>query len=132
MTMSTVDERRQDRYGSPLVPARTARLLIGLAAVLFLAIVVAVGLRFADQPVRANLTSYEHLTSDRIAVEFVVTMRPGTDAVCTVQAKNVGAAQVGFVEVPIPAQERRQSNHRVEIATQGHAVTAEVIGCHRR
>jgi hypothetical protein len=36
---------------------------------------------------------------------------------------------VGFVSVDIPVQTQRQSVHTVEIATQGEAVSAEVIEC---
>lgn len=129
--MSTVEDRRRERYGDPIVSPRVSRILVAILAIGFLAVVALVGIRFADQPVKATLQSYEHVATDRIAVEFVVTMRPGTDAVCAIQAKNEGAAQVGFVEVPISAQPQRTSSHRTEIATQGRAVTAEIIGCEK-
>ncbi len=130
--MSTAQQTRQDRYGGPLVSARTARILIVIGAILMVALVAMVGIRYADQPVRTKVVAYEHLAPDRIAVSFQVTMRPGTEATCTVQAMNEGAAQVGFVEVPISAQSESQTTHRVEIATQGKAVSAEVLHCTRR
>ena len=91
-----------------------------------------IGIRFADQPVKAELLTYEHVAEDRIMVSFSVTMKPGTEAECAVQAMNEGRAQVGFVEVHVPAQEQRRSSHQVEIATQGEAVSAEVPGCEPR
>lgn len=128
---STTQEQLHSRYGGPLVAPRTAKILIALLAALFLLGVGWVGIRFADVDVRAETISYEHLSSDRISVTFQVTMRPGSTAVCQVQAMNDGRAQVGFVEVPIPAQESAQSLHSVEISTQGSAVSGSVLGCER-
>lgn len=127
--MSTAPRRPAERYGDPIVSPRTGRILVILTAIVFLATVVLIGIRFADQPVKAELLSYEHLDENRMAVRFGVTMRPGTEATCAVQAMNEGRAQVGFVDVTVPAQEQRRSVHQVEIATQGDAVSAEVLGC---
>ena len=127
--MTSTPTRRADRYGGPLVPARTARVLLVVGAVLALTVVVLVGLRFADQPVKGELLTYDHTAAAELEVTFQVTMDPGTAATCTVQAMNEGRAQVGFVEVEVPPQEQRQSVHRAVIATQGEAVSAEVLGC---
>ena len=127
--MSAVQNRPADRYGAPIVSPRLGRIMVAVVAIVFAATVVLIGIRFADQPVKAELLSYEHVDDNRIAVSFAVTMRPGAEAECAVQAMNEGRAQVGFVEVEVPAQEQRRSTHRVEIATQGEAVSAEVLGC---
>ena len=130
--MPDVSSRLADRYGGPLVSASTARILVTLGAVAFLAVVVVVGMRLATPAVRADVISYEHLADDQIGVGFVVTMAPGTEASCRIQALNKGRAQVGFVEVAVPAQTARQSTHHVEIATQGEAVSAEIVRCDAR
>ncbi len=130
--MNEATDRRADRYGGPLVGTRTARILLGLAAALFLAVVAYVGLQAATTPVRSDVLSYEHLAEDVIGVDFVVTMDPGTEASCQIQALNEGRAQVGFVEAVVPAQDARQSTHHVEISTQGPAVSAEIISCSPR
>lgn len=130
--MSAAPHRPAERYGGPIVSRRTGRILVVLVALVFLATVVLIGIRFADQPVKAEMLSYEHTAEDSIAVSFTVTMNPGTEAECAVQAMNEGRAQVGFVEVEVPAQDQRRSTHRVEIATQGDAVSAEVLGCEPR
>jgi hypothetical protein len=127
--MNAATDRRADRYGGPMVGRRTARTLLALAAVVFLAVVAYAGLQSADTPVRAEMLSYDHVAEDVIAVDFSVTMDPGAEAVCQVQALNAGRAQVGFVDVDIPAQESRTSAHHVEISTQGEAVSAEVVSC---
>lgn len=129
--MTSTPTRHADRYGGPLVPARTAKVLIIAGAVVALTVLVLVGLRFADQPVKGELLTYDHVSDAEVEVTFMVTMAPGEAASCTVQAMNEGRAQVGFVEVEIPPQDERQSVHAARIATQGEAVSAEVLGCER-
>lgn len=119
----------RSRYGGPVIGRRTARILFAVAAVVFLAVVAYMGVQYAYQPVTAETTSYDNLDDDLIALTFTVTMEPGTAATCAAQALDEGRAQVGFVEVDVPPSEDRHTNHRVEITTQGDAVSAEVIGC---
>ncbi|ASK65114.1 hypothetical protein CFK39_03915 [Brachybacterium avium] len=130
--MTDASDRRADRYGKPLVGRRTARVLMALAGALFLAAVFYVGVQASSTPVRTEVLAYEHVSDDVIAVDFRVTMDPGTEASCTIQALNKGRAQVGFVEAAIPAQDTRRSTHHVEISTQGDAVSAEIINCEAR
>ncbi|MDN6398970.1 MAG: DUF4307 domain-containing protein [Brachybacterium sp.] len=130
--MNAASDRRADRYGGPLVSRRTARVLLGLAAAVFLAVVVYVGIQASNNPVRSEVLAYDHLADDVIAVDYQVTMDPGTEATCSIQALNKGRAQVGFVEAAVPAQDARRSVHHVEISTQGEAVSAEIISCTTR
>lgn len=127
--MNELRDRQAERYGAPLVSRRTARLLTALAAVVFLAVVLMVALPNSDSSVHSEVYSYDHLDDDVIAVEYVVTMEPGTEASCRIQALNKGRAQVGFVETTIPAQQEKRTAHQVEISTQGEAVSAEIISC---
>ena len=127
--MNDVKQRRADRYGKPLVGRRTARTLLALAAAVFIAVVLYVGIQSASTPIRSEMLAYEHLAEDSIAVDFMVTMDPGIEASCGIQALNKGRAQVGFVELVIPAQQDRRTAHHVEISTQGDAVSAEVVSC---
>ena len=117
--MNELRDRQAERYGAPLVSRRTARLLTALAAVVFLAVVLMVALPSSDSSVHSEVYSYDHLDDDVIAVEYVVTMEPGTEASCRIQALNKGRAQVGFVETTIPAQQEKRTAHQVEISTQG-------------
>lgn len=127
--MNDASQRHADRYGAPLVGRRTSRLLLGLAVAAFVAVVVFVGLQVANTPVRSEILAYEHVSDHVIAVDFQVTMDPGTEATCNIQALNKGRAQVGFVEAEIPAQDSRSTAHHVEISTQGDAVSAEIVSC---
>ncbi|MBK0331167.1 DUF4307 domain-containing protein [Brachybacterium sp. MASK1Z-5] len=119
------------RYGGPLVPRRTARVLFVIGAVVFLAVLAFVGYRFADQPVTAKDVGYDHVDDDTISLTFQLTRSPSVDATCTVQALNAGRAQVGFREVEIPGGPERQVVRTVDIDTQGEAVSAEVISCQK-
>jgi len=107
-------------------------VLLAVAAAVFLAVVVYVGMQASNTPVRSEMLAYEHVADDVIAVDYQVTMDPGTEATCTIQALNKGRAQVGFVETEIPAQETRSSAHHIEISTQGEAVSAEIVSCTAR
>lgn len=89
------------------------------------------GLRFADQPVRSDTISYAHRDAGRISLTFRVTARPGTAVTCGVQALDARRGQVGFTEVAVPASDQAQSLRTVEIATQGAAVSAQVVDCRK-
>ncbi|MDN5822412.1 MAG: DUF4307 domain-containing protein [Brachybacterium sp.] len=130
--MTDASDRRADRYGKPLVGRRTARVLLVLAAAAFLAVVFYVGIQASSTPVRPEVLAYDHVADDVIAVDYQVTMDPGTEATCTIQALNKGRAQVGFVEASIPAQDTFIFTEHVEIYTQGKAVSAEIINCTAR
>jgi len=127
--MNGTAQRPVNRYGAPLLSKRAARVLIALVAIVFLAVVALVGYWATSSPIRSQMVGYDHLADDVIAVDFTVTMEPGTGATCRLQAMNKGRAQVGFVETTIPPQSERRTAHRVEISTQGEAVSAEVLGC---
>ena len=90
--MTSEPVRDADRYGGPIVPRRTARIL----------------------PVARP--------GEGAAPEVLA-------ATCRIQAMTAGRAQVGFVEVPIPAQSERRTAHTVTISTQGDAVSAAILGC---
>ena len=123
-------ERLDARYGRRPDGGR-GRIVAIIAGTSLVAATVFVGLRFADQPVRADTVSYEHADAGAISLTFQVTARPGTAVSCGVQALNSTRGQVGFAQVDIPAQGAAQSLHTVEIATQGEAVSAEVVDCER-
>ncbi|MCS6711181.1 DUF4307 domain-containing protein [Brachybacterium sp. EF45031] len=122
-------EDLSDRYGRPLVTPRLSRLLMGLGALALVALVIAIGVRFADPGVRYETVAYEHRSPTSIQLTFSVTMPTGRTARCTVEAFDDRRAQVGFTEVEIPAQSSAVSVHRVEITTQGDAVAAAVKDC---
>ena len=127
--MNGTVQRPADRYGAPLLSKRVSRVLIALAAIAFVAVVALVGYWSTSAPIRSEMVGYDHVADDVLAVDYTVTMDPGTGATCRLQAMNEGRAQVGFVETTIPPQTERRTAHHVEISLQGEAVTAEVLGC---
>ncbi|UYG16929.1 DUF4307 domain-containing protein [Brachybacterium huguangmaarense] len=128
--MSAAPDRLRDRYGRPTSRRRPIALLV-VVGIVFLAVVVFVGIRFADQPVRAKAVSYDHLGAQRISLTFELTASPDTPVHCTVQALDKTRGQVGFMAVDIPPHSERQSLQTVEIATQGEAVSADVVECEK-
>ncbi len=124
----------QERYGIRRTPATRRRAVIGVIAlaVVFLAVVVYVGIQVASVPIRTQTLSYEHVSNHEVAMSFQVTMSPGTEARCRVQAFDSHRAQVGFLSTDIPAQKSAISTHRVVIRTQQPAVSADVMDCTAR
>lgn len=117
------------RYGGPLISRRATHVLLGIGAAVAIAVLAMVGLRYTVDPIRAETVAYDHLDAQRIAISFQLTAPPGTAVRCGLEALNEGRAQVGFLEVDVPAQSERQSIHRVEVATQGDAVSGQVLEC---
>lgn len=118
------------RYGRRRNPRR-GRILAIIAGLVLVAGTVFVGLRFADQPVRSQTVSYHHIDATRISLTFQVTAHPGTAVRCGVQALDATRGQVGYTQVDVPPQERAQTLRTVQIATQGEAVSAEVVDCEK-
>lgn len=118
------------RYGRTR-SRRPVVIALSALAVVFLAVVAYVGLRAADQPVRAESVAYEHVDASHVRLTFQVTMRPGTRAHCSVQAMDASRGQVGFTGVDVGPESASITDHTVTIATQGEAVSASVIGCEK-
>src|SRR5690625_4622433 len=79
--MNESSDRLAERYGKPIISPRAGKVIAIVARLLLLAIVSFMGLNYADRPVSSDVLTYEHVASDRIAVEFTVSMDPGTEAV---------------------------------------------------
>ena len=80
--MNGTVQRPADRYGAPLLSKRATRVLIGLVAIVFLAVVVLVGYWSTSAPIRSQMVGYDHVADNVIAVDYTVTMDPGTGATC--------------------------------------------------
>ncbi|WP_435736773.1 DUF4307 domain-containing protein [Cellulosimicrobium sp. PMB13] len=119
------------RYG-PEPTERRRRLAIAAIAALAvvgLAIVVAIGVRFASQPVRHKLVGFDVVSSERVDVTFEVSMEPGTTAVCTVDALAESHAQVGALDVTVGPVDSLESRWTVSVATSELATTGVVESC---
>src|SRR5699024_11033365 len=130
--MNAATDRHADRYGRPLVSRRTARVLIAVAAAVFLAAIAIRGISTGGTSVSSELISYDHIAENVVAGDFQETMDPVTEASCQIHAIDSGRATVGGVELDLPAEDSRLSAHHVEITTQGEEVSAEIIDCSPR
>jgi len=130
--MSTSDEAYlADRYGrsSSALARRLGRLGIALLALLALAAAIYVALVFARVPVRWDDVGFKVEGPSSTQITFDVTMRPGAQAVCRVQALSSSYAEVGVLDVPVGPSEHRTSRYVETIPTAEEAVTAVVDTC---
>ncbi|WP_069386090.1 DUF4307 domain-containing protein [Cellulosimicrobium cellulans] len=119
------------RYGPEPSPARRrlAVVAIAVAAVVGLAVVLVIGVRFANQPVRHDVVGFDVVDSERIDVTFQVSMQPGTEALCTIDALADSYAQVGTVDVTVGPVDTLESRWTVTVATSELATTGVVESC---
>jgi hypothetical protein len=119
------------RYG-PEPTVRRRRLAIAAIAALAvvgLAVVVAIGIRFASEPVRHKLVGFDVVDSERVDVTFEVSMEPGTVAECTVDTMADSYAQVGTLDVTVGPVDTLESRWTVSVATSELATTGVVESC---
>lgn len=119
------------RYGPEPSAARRrlAVVAIVVAAVVGLAVVLVIGVRFANQPVRHDMVGFDVVSSERIDVTFQVSMQPGTTARCTIDALAASYAQVGAVDVTVGPVDTLESRWTVTVATSELATTGVVESC---
>ncbi len=119
------------RYGPEPSAARRrlAVVAIAVAAVLGLAVVVLIGVRYASEPVRYDVVGFDVAGPERIEVTFDVSMEPGSTARCTVDALAESYAQVGTVDVTVGPVETLESRWTVQVSTSELATTGVVESC---
>lgn len=120
-----------DRYGRRPSQGRRRAVVAGLGvlAALGVAVVVAIGLRMADQPVRTQTVGYQVHDAGSVEVVFDVTMAPGSAARCTVEALNLRHAQVGVRDVEVGPSDVPTQRVTALVATSEEAVTGVVDRC---
>lgn len=84
-----------------------------------------------DDPISAEMLSFDAVDAERIDAAFQVHMPPGTTAACTVEALAPSYAQVGTVDVAVGPAETRTSAYEITIGTSQLATTAVVADCTR-
>ncbi|MEK8227929.1 DUF4307 domain-containing protein [Oerskovia sp. M15] len=91
------------RYG-PEPTVRRRRLAVAgivATALVGIGITVWIGLGQASTPVRYDDFGFKVVSSEQIDVTFQVSMKPGTQAECTIDALASSYAQVGTVDVVV-------------------------------
>src|SRR5690625_1561872 len=124
-------EALASRYGivDPQKNRITWRIAIAIGAVLFLAIALWAAYNLSRTDVSWNDIGYSVHDAGSVTVDFNVTMEPGTSARCSIEALNANFAQVGLIDVEIPASEKLTTRHSVTVSTQELAVTGIVNTC---
>ena len=119
------------RYGERKSNPRRNRILtIGGVAVLTL---IAAWFGFANySPLSFKDLGYRVLSDYRIEVDFELTRPVGSVAICSVEALNNSFAQVGWIELILPAAEQSTTRNTVTLNTTELAVTGLVDECRLR
>ena len=122
--------RPAERYGDrPAVPRRTAVLVVGVVAALFVAWVVWAGLGAADRDVRWQDVGFDVVDASEVEVTFDVIKAADTSARCTVTALNAGYATVGISTVDVGPAENEVVRTTTTVRTSELAVTGVVDFC---
>jgi hypothetical protein len=107
--------------------------MLVVAFAVFTAAVVAfaawVALEQSERPVTWGGAAYSIPSNAEARITFMVTLAPGTRAVCTVRARNVEFAEVGRLDVPVGPFADRTEQVTAVIPTSEQAVNADVRSC---
>jgi hypothetical protein len=122
-----------ERYGRTPSAARRTRVIIVVAAivfaVLFAAWLVWGGLLGAPAQLQSRDLAHDILSDRAVTVEWEVTVEPGTDARCAVQALNATFAIVGWKVVDLPAGQQWTRTFSETVLTTEQAVTGLIYRC---
>ena len=119
------------RYGPAPTAARRRLTIAGIvaAAVVGVGITIWIGLGQASTPVRYDDFGFKVVDSEQIDVTFQVSMEPGTQAECTIDALAESYAQVGTVDVVVGPNDQLEGRYTVSVATSELATTGIVESC---
>jgi hypothetical protein len=120
-----------DRYGRGASGlSRVAK--VAIAAALVLAVAVAAWLAFAQfrrSPIQADVVSFRVTSPEEIEIDFQVSMRPGSTAVCTLGALSSSFAEVGSLQVPVGPSEKDTTRYTVTLRTSQKADAGVIDRC---
>lgn len=126
-----VSEALASRYGTNTSGASRKFWLVVLiiGGIIFIATALWAAYNLSQSDVSWEDRGYKVHDENSVTVHFGVTMDPGTSARCTLEALNAHYAQVGLVDVEIPASDQRTTRHSANVSTQELAVTGVVNTC---
>ena len=119
------------RYGPEPTATRRRLAIAGIVAtaVVGVGITIWIGLGQASTPVRYDDFGFKVVSSEQIDVTFQVSMKPGTQAECTIDALAESYAQVGTVDVVVGPSDQLEGRYTVSVATSELATTGIVESC---
>ena len=131
--MTTTQQRLDERYGrSPQAERRTRRIMIvaaALFAVVFTAWVVWGGLSGTSAEIETRDLGYANITQTSIDVRWEVSVAPGTEVTCAMQALNESFGIVGWRVIELPASSDRTRMFTETLRTAEPAVTGLPYEC---
>ena len=129
--MTLFSARPADRYGAPR-RRRWRALWLGVAGVVFAAVVGWLIFRASTDAIRSSLVAWETPTGGTMTVSMEVVRRPGTQVTCDLVAVDIRRVVVGQTSVEIPAGDDWRTRVDAEIPLQGDAVAPELRECEAR
>lgn len=105
------------------------RVLLIIGGIIFVATALWAAFNLSRADVTWKDLGYSVHGPESVTVDFNVTKDPGMSARCTLEALNAHYAQVGLLDVDIPAADRATTRHSATLATQELAVTGIVNTC---
>ncbi|HET8956898.1 MAG TPA: DUF4307 domain-containing protein [Microcella sp.] len=129
----TAQQRLDERYGrTARDDTRTKRILV-IGGVLFTLVfgawVVWGGLSGTNAELEVRELGYRDLTDTSITVAWEVSVAPGTEVSCAVQALNANFGIVGWRVVDLGASDERTRVFTETLRTSEQAVTGLPYGC---
>jgi len=131
--VSTTQQRLDERYGRTPRAERRARVVmigggIGVVGVLA-AWVIWGGLSGTNAQLETRELGYRDVTATSITVRWEVSVDPGSEVTCAVQALNESFGIVGWKVVDIPASTERTRAFEETLRTAEQAVTGLPYRC---
>jgi len=131
--MTTTQQRLDERYGrTPSDDQRSRRILIAGAVVLALVLtgwIVWGGLSGTNASLETRDLGYSGATETSLTVQWEVSVPPGTEVRCALQALNSSFGIVGWSIVDIPASTERTRVFAQELRTAEPPVTGLPYRC---
>lgn len=129
----TAQQRLDERYGrTARDDTRTKRILIiggALFTLVFGAWVVWGGLSGTNAELEVRELGYRDLTDTSITVAWEVSVAPGTEVSCAVQALNANFGIVGWRVLELGSSDQRTRVFTETLRTSEQAVTGLPYGC---
>lgn len=129
-TTEPIAPLQQTRYGKPASSSnRPLWVVAGVSIVV--GIIVLAWMAWGELQPRAtgSITQFQVLDDARVQATLEVTRPVGQEGVCTLEALGDGFAQVGLVDIALPAAEGAIEQVEVIVATSEPATVIEVRSC---
>lgn len=127
-------QQLDDRYGRKPTDTRRTRLILVIAGAVFAVVLVLwlvwVGLLGTPAQLDTQDRSHTVISPTEVEITWTITVPPGTDTSCALQALNDTFSIVGWKVVDIPASSDRHTRSFTEsVQTSEQSVTGLIYRC---